>query len=112
MFCDPPGIVKLPPHACGQKKLSVLAVPADRTTRMTLRTWLKSISGLFAPSTCPAAFEMTAWANAFPFLGANELDGHGEGIVSNCPAQLSLIDASGRLVPSSASVNVPRDTSS
>src|SRR5665647_3509984 len=81
-FAEPPGIVKLPPQAWGQKKLSVLAVPADRTTRMTLRTWLKSISGLFEASTCAAAFEMTACANAFPFLGANELDGHGVGITS------------------------------
>src|SRR5665647_3735172 len=111
-FAEPPGIVKLPPQACGQKKLSVLAVPADRTTRITLRTWLKSISGLFDASTCAAAFEMTACAKAFPFLGANELDGHGEGITSNWPAQLSLIDASGKLVPWSASVRVPCATSS
>ncbi len=112
MFCEPPGIVKLPPHACGQKKLSVPAVPADRTTRMTLFTWLKSISGWFEESTCAAAFEMQACANAVPSFGANELDGHGVGIASNCPAQLSLIEARGRLVPWRPSVNVPCDTSS
>jgi hypothetical protein len=112
MFLEPPGMVNEPPHAWGQKKSSVPAVPFDRTTRIRLWTWLKSTRGLPPPSVNAAAAEMHAWAKATLFVGAKEFAGQGVGIALKLPLQLVVSATYGTELPTRERVNAPCETSS